>query len=161
MYSPLILGMREREMGLLSRCYHSIHTVWVSLAKWHLSESLSKFWLITAWNKCGTKELCSTLHTSAEWTCCSLNNILSFTSTWVPPFTVVQGCVIFPNFWHFPPPPQRLKGVDMGNSFCILFWFLNTRVYLFLTHWASNYLFVKNQLVTGLIHPSCNYSGRQ
>lgn len=152
MYSPLILGMREREMGLLSRCYHSIHTVWVSLAKWHLSESLSKSWLITTWNKCGTKELCSTLHTSGEWTCCCLNNILSFTSTWVPPFTVVQGCVIFPNFWHFPPHPE-IKRSWYGKQF-LYFVLVFKYQSLFISHSLSLKLLVCKKSVSNRINSS-------
>lgn len=110
-------------------------------AQWHLNESLSKFWLITAWNKCGTKELCSTLYMSEEWTCCCLINSLSFTSSWVPPFSeracnvAVHGCVIFPDLWHF------FFGRDLKEliweAVFVLLWLLNSRVYLFLIQSAS------------------------
>lgn len=110
-------------------------------AQWHLNESLSKFWLITAWNKCGTKKLCSTLYMLEEWTCCCLISSLSFTSTWVPLFAeracnfAVQGCVLFPDLWHFF-SPRDLKELIWEAVFVSL-WLLNSRVYLFLIQQAS------------------------
>lgn len=130
---------REKWGRYLCATTLSIHFEWVHTMT--LNETLSKFWLITAWNKCGTKELCSTLYMLEEWTCCCLISSLSFTSTWAPPFAeracnvAVQGCVIFPDLWHF------FFGRDLkeliGEAVFVSLWLLNSRVYLFLIQLTS------------------------